>query len=81
MTVRTSWMGERYDDRFVCKWHPHPDGMVEHGLVWCGLDCPAQRVRVGYEIMAEMVAQGRLPDPSYKRDDRWDRLREWAVSA
>lgn len=77
MTVRTNSLGETYDDRFVCNWHP-VDGSWLNGMEWCGLDCPVQRVRVGHEIMAEMVKQGRLPDPSFRRDDTWDRLDRWA---
>lgn len=79
MTVRISASGERYDDRFVCRWHPHPDGVIEHGLYWCGLDCPVQRYRVACRIEAELSAEGRLPSRSHVFDDRWDRLRRWAL--
>lgn len=79
MTVRISASGERYDDRFVCRWHPHPDGAIEHGLYWCGLDCPVQRYLVGRRILAELASEGLLPSQRHVHDDRWDRLRRWAL--
>lgn len=80
MAVRTNFLGERYDDRFVCKWHPHPDGIIEHGMFWCGLDCPTQRYRVASRIEADLASEGRLPSRAYKQDESWERLRQWAVS-
>lgn len=55
---------ERYDDRFVCRWHIHwdDDGIAE-SMFWCGLNCPVQRERIARNLTPKHV-----PHP------KWDAL-------
>lgn len=55
---------ERYDDRFVCRWHIQwDDDGLPTGMTWCGLDCPVQR-----ELLARDLTPTYVPNPA------WDAL-------
>lgn len=63
MTVRVDGFGERYDDRFVCRWHPIYEDGVCVKMVWCGLDCPVERY-----LLAERM------EPVYRPHPVWDAM-------
>lgn len=67
MTVRFDFSGERYDDRFVCRWHPKFEDGVPVSMGWCGLDCPHERYRLA-------LAMERDLQPLYRPHPVWDAI-------